>query len=83
MKACLISIHPFVALDIDEGANRTENCDVDAVCNNTWGSYNYTCKDGIYGDGINCTGNYLFGLISSDLGNRLLYKYIYIYIFFV
>ena len=50
---------PFGALDFDECANATHNCDVDAVCDNTLGSYNCTCKDGFYGDGINCTGNYL------------------------
>ena len=50
---------PFVDLDIDECTNGKHRCDVNAVCNNTRGSYNCTCKDGFYGDGINCTGNYL------------------------
>ena len=49
---------PFVVLDIDECNNETHSCDVDAVCNNTQGSYNCTCKDGFYRDGINCTGKY-------------------------
>ena len=49
---------PFVSLDIDECANGTHRCDVNAVCNNTRGSHNCTCKDGFYGDGVNCTGNY-------------------------
>ena len=48
-----------VVSDIDECTNRTHSCDVNAVCNNTRGSYNCTCKDGFHGDGINCTGNYL------------------------
>ncbi|KAL9957484.1 hypothetical protein ACROYT_G039122 [Oculina patagonica] len=30
-------------------------CDVNAVCTNTLGSYNCSCKDGFYGDGKNCT----------------------------
>ena len=50
---------PFILLDINECAKGTHNCDVNAVCNNTLGSYNCTCKDEFYGDGINCTGNYL------------------------
>ena len=50
---------PFVVSDIDECEDGTHNCDVNAVCINTLGSYNCTCKDGFYGDGINCIGNYL------------------------
>ena len=48
-----------VLLDIDEcaSANRPD-CDVNAVCNNTQGSYVCTCKEGFYKDGQNCTGNY-------------------------
>jgi len=46
--------------DIDECTDGTHKCDVyGAVCNNTRGSFNCTCKDGFYGDGVNCTGNYL------------------------
>ena len=29
------------------------------MCNNTHGSYNCTCKEGYYGDGLSCTGNKL------------------------
>jgi len=46
----------LVFLDIDECANGTHNCSVNAVCNNTRGSYNCTCKDGFQVDGISCTG---------------------------
>ena len=48
-----------VVLDVKECTNGTHRCDVNAVCNSTRGSYNCTCKDGFYGDGINCAGNYL------------------------
>ena len=46
-----------LVLDIDECAERTHDCDVNAECNNTLGSYNCTCKDGFQGNGSNCTGN--------------------------
>ena len=47
----------LILLDIDECTDGTHDCDVNgALCNNTWGSHNCTCKDGFFGDGINCTG---------------------------
>ena len=48
----------FVVLDIDECANANPpDCQVNAVCNNTHGSYVCTCKLGFYKDGENCTSN--------------------------
>ncbi|XP_078348538.1 uncharacterized protein LOC144633566 [Oculina patagonica] len=42
--------------DINECTDGTHKCDVKgAVCNNTRGSYNCTCKDGFLGDGLTCT----------------------------
>ena len=50
-----------VVLDIDECANAVPpDCDVNAVCTNTQGSYACTCKEGFYKDGQNCTSNYIF-----------------------
>ena len=43
-------------LDIDECANNTDNCDVNAYCNNTVGSYNCTCHAGYTGNGTTCIG---------------------------
>ena len=47
--------------DIDEctlpGAS---NCNFDARCNNTNGSYICTCNRGYSGDGFNCSGNYKY-----------------------
>ena len=43
-------------LDIDECANNTDNCDMNAYCNNTVGSYNCTCYAGYSGNGTTCIG---------------------------
>ena len=48
----------FLFLDIDECSTNSHNCDAKAVCNNTEGGYNCSCKDGFAGNGENCTGNY-------------------------
>lgn len=47
----------FLVLDIDECADEYENdCDPNAVCTNTEGSYICQCYRGFEGDGQNCTG---------------------------
>ena len=57
-----------VFLDIDECANpNPPDCDVNAVCNNTQGSYVCTCKEGFFKDGQNCTGNLKIQLFSVKL----------------
>ena len=44
-------------LDIDECADATlNNCDVNAFCTDTVGSYTCTCNTGYTGDGFTCTG---------------------------
>ena len=37
--------------DIDECSSNSHSCDANAVCNNTRGSYNCSCKPGFSGDG--------------------------------
>ena len=43
--------------DVDECQDQTHNCDVNAKCNNTIGSFNCTCfRKGYSGDGVLCSG---------------------------
>lgn len=43
--------------DADECSNvETNECDPNALCNNTKGSYTCRCQIGYEGDGRNCTG---------------------------
>ena len=46
----------FTHLDLDECASPNE-CDLNALCTNTEGSYVCRCRKGFAGDGRNCTGN--------------------------
>ncbi|XP_022808363.1 uncharacterized protein LOC111345346 [Stylophora pistillata] len=41
--------------DVNECTTNTHNCDVNAECNNTEGSFNCSCKIGFNGDGKKCT----------------------------
>ena len=47
----------ILASDIDECALRTHNCNANAECTDTIGSFNCTCNPGFEGDGVSCTGN--------------------------
>ena len=49
--------------DINECKEGTHNCNSNAVCNNTKGSYNCTCKPGYEGDGNDCTGDIFRNLV--------------------
>ena len=42
---------------MDECADKTHDCDMNADCNNTLGSYECSCKDGYHENGTNCSGN--------------------------
>lgn len=42
--------------ETDECVLGAHNCDVNALCINTVGSYRCACNRGFIGDGANCTG---------------------------
>lgn len=49
----------LLALDRDECQNDQSNdCDQNAVCNNTVGSFECSCQKGYTGNGKNCSGKY-------------------------
>ncbi|XP_066282660.1 fibulin-1-like [Branchiostoma lanceolatum] len=45
----------FECIDIDECTEGTHNCNADATCTNTPGSFTCACNDGFSGDGVTCT----------------------------
>jgi hypothetical protein len=44
--------------DVDECELEIHNCDVNAECIDTVGSYECVCNQGYSGDGINCTSRW-------------------------
>lgn len=50
----------FFILDIEECATEIDNCNLDANCTNTKGSFNCTCHTGYSGDGVMCNGTVTF-----------------------
>ena len=51
-------------IDFNECASpETNECDSNAQCTNTEGSYSCQCLGGYRGDGKNCEGKYLFYVI--------------------
>ena len=56
----MVIVLVFLA-DIDECASpETNECDTNAECSNTEGSYTCSCRKGYTGDGKNCAGNFFF-----------------------
>jgi len=53
----------ILILDVDECNKGSHKCHLNAICNNTSGGYNYSCKEGYSGDGYNCTGMFLDGIL--------------------
>ena len=49
-------MHSWCALDIDECATGADNCDTNAACTNSPGSFACSCNHGYTGDGVTCMG---------------------------
>jgi len=47
-------------LEIDECAEKKDNCHDQATCTNTIGSFTCACNSGYTGNGVNCDGNFFF-----------------------
>lgn len=57
---CVIKYKYFNYLDIDECTDDEQNdCDPNAMCSNTVGSYICRCLRGYEGDGKDCIGKYI------------------------
>ena len=54
-------------VDIDECSSGTDNCDENADCNNTTGSFYCTCKANYSGDGVTCTPDTITGQSCTGL----------------
>ncbi len=46
----------YVFLDINECNDDMDNCDPNAECINTLGSFTCSCNQGYSGDGVSCIG---------------------------
>ncbi len=42
--------------DVDECTEGTDNCNANAACTNTVGSFTCACNEGFSGDGVDCEG---------------------------
>ena len=51
-----INKHAGLYTDEDECQNGTHNCDVNAKCHNSIGSFTCSCLPGYLGDGVQCSG---------------------------
>ena len=63
--------------DVDECADGSDNCDVNAACTNTAGSHSCFCNSGYEGDGATCAGNIICTIICNiPLNSRYIHEYL-------
>ena len=68
----LFMVFNNVILQTSTSVKQTLTCAVDAICNNTHGSFNCTCKPGYKTDGKNYTGNIHFSVWSVRMASKAL-----------
>ena len=51
-----VDIWSLMSLDVDECSEESDDCDSNADCTNTDGSFTCVCKTGWTGDGTTCSG---------------------------
>ena len=73
MESSSLLGYVYLVPDIDE-CSPENNCQVNATCTNTVGSYNCTCQKGYGGDGGGCPGKGQFkeGIIATDADSFVL-----------
>ena len=50
-------LYPLLCIDIDECELGFDDCNENATCTDTLGSFSCACNPGFEGDGLNCTSN--------------------------
>ena len=55
----------FSLVDIDECKLNGDECDINASCNNTEGSYQCTCNSGYQGTGLTCAGKRIIQVVQK------------------
>lgn len=63
-------------LDYDECLNGTHDCDSNATCTNTLGSYLCECEDGFTGDGRACAGEVCLVVDANACSLLILLKFL-------
>ena len=54
------TFHEYIFPDINECADKADNCHADAKCINMIGTYNCSCNDGYSGNGFHCEGECVY-----------------------
>ena len=61
----------FIDIDRDECATNNDNCDANATCDNTAGSFTCTCNSGYSGNGVSCNGKFVSKKVFEIIWDKL------------